>query len=286
LILASPLSPLPPLKSICAFGQIDFINVLPITYVLRTEKPANMSLVMDNPGDLNRKYLRKELDLGAMSSHYFLQDGGFELFPAISISAQGPVGSVLFFSRKPLAELDQVRVGVPLASASSVQLLHILLKESYGVQAQFVPLTKPELPQGADDVPLDAFLLIGDRALTVDDDLQKSGAISHYERLDLAQWWYEKYQLPMVFGVWGARKSWKEANPDDFASISAFLAGSYAKGLGRDFEVVLVEASQRTGLSIDRLRHYYLSELDYTFTDDHGRGLALYQSLCRKYELL
>ncbi|MBU6452204.1 MAG: menaquinone biosynthesis protein [Cyanobacteria bacterium REEB67] len=286
MILASPLSPLPPLKSVCAFGQIDFINVLPITHVLRAEKPANMSLVMDNPGDLNRKYLRKELDLGAMSSHYFLQDGGFELFPDISISAQGPVGSVLFFSRRPLGELDRVRVGVPLASASSVQLLHILLKESYGVQAHFVPLARPELPEGVDDVPLDAFLLIGDRALTVDDDLTRSGAISHYERLDLGQWWCEKYKLPMVFGVWGARKSWQEANAEDFASIAAFLAGSYARGLGDDFAVVLAEASERTGLDIERLRHYYRSELDYTFTPAHAEGLALYQDLCRKYELL
>ena len=239
---------------------------------------------MGTPGDLNRKYMRQELELGAMSSHYFLQDGDFELFPDISISAQGAVGSVLFFSKVPLKDLHRARVGVPLASASSVQLLHILLTESYGVQAQFVPLDKPEEENPAE--PLSAFLLIGDRALTMDDGLAKSGAIRDYERLDLGQWWYENYQLPMVFGVWAARKAWKQANPEDFETIAAFLAGSYQLGLTRDFAVVLSEAARRTNLSQDRLRHYYLNELDFTFGERHAEGLELYRSLCRKYNLV
>lgn len=102
---------------------------------------------MGNPGELNQQYRDKALDLGAMSSHYFLEDGGFELFPNISISSSGPVGSVLFFCRQPLAKLSQtrgrVKIGVPRASASSIRLLHILLSECFGIEPEFIALDQP-----------------------------------------------------------------------------------------------------------------------------------------------
>jgi chorismate dehydratase len=273
-----------PLKSLCAFGQIDFINVLPITHVLERRRPPNMDLVMGTPGALNGMYRKGALDLGAMSSHYFLEDDGFELFPGISISARGPVGSVLFFSQKPLEKLAGARIGVTLASASSVQLLRILLAESYGVEAQFVPLENPEAL--LEQEHLDGFLVIGDRALLTDDSLARSGEIADYVRADLAEWWYQQFALPMVFGVWAARKSWVEANSQDFATLSTFLKSTYPLGLGPEFVAVLEQAAARTGLDKERLEHYYRHELDYTFSDEHARGLALYKSLCAKYRLL
>ena len=61
------------------FGQIDFVNCLPITLPFLKNMPANLELAMDTPGDLNRAYQRGELDLGAMSAHFYLEDGGFRL---------------------------------------------------------------------------------------------------------------------------------------------------------------------------------------------------------------
>lgn len=288
------------LRSACDLGQIDFVNCLPITHILLKEKPELLSLVMGAPGNLNKQYRDKGLDLGAMSSHYFLEDGGFELFPNISISSQGAVGSVLFFCRGSVAELRQakgasgnkIKIGVPQASASSVRLLHILLVECYDLVPDFVALAdpRPDYPRpdqpSTSDQDLDGFLLFGDRALTIDHGMEQSGLIKDFERIDLGQWWFEKYHLPMVFGVWAARKSWIAKNPEDFAAISTYLADSYGKGLGPEFQAVVTEAALRTGLSPARMRQYYHHELDYTYTAEHAEGLQLYYDLCKKHDLL
>ena len=286
------------LKADCALGQIDFINCLPVTWVLQREKPERLSLAFGTPGALNALYREKKLHLGAMSSHYFLEDGGFELFPDISISSLGAVGSVLFFSRRPLAEYKSpgvIKIGVPKASASSVRLIHILLAETYGLEPRFVAMDEPdptnsttELGSGAElgAGALDGYLCFGDSALLVDKKMTDSGLSRDFTRRDLGQWWYERYQLPMVFGVWAARKSWIEANPQDFAAISRYLAASHGLGLSRDFRQVVAEAAERTGLSEDRLEHYYRHELDFNLTTAHREGLALYQQLCKKHGLL
>jgi len=276
-------------------GQIDFINCLPVTWVLQREKPERLSLAFGTPGALNALYREKKLDLGAMSSHYFLEDGGFELFPDISISSLGAVGSVLFFSRRPLTEYKSpgvIKIGVPKASASSVRLIHILLVETYGLEPRFIAMDEPdptnfktERGSSPEDL-LDAYLCFGDSALLVDKKMTASGLSRDYTRLDLGQWWYERYKLPMVFGVWAARKSWIKANPQDFVSLSRYLASSHGLGLTRDFRPVVAEAAERTGLSEERLEHYYRHELDFNLTTAHREGLALYQELCKKHGLL
>ena len=63
--------------------------------------------------------------------------------------------SVLLFSRVPLAELDGRAVALSAASATSVQLLRVLLETHRGVTPQYV-----QESEGAD-----AVLWIGDRAL-------------------------------------------------------------------------------------------------------------------------
>ncbi|MBS1989882.1 MAG: menaquinone biosynthesis protein [Cyanobacteria bacterium SZAS LIN-2] len=263
------------LRDDCSLGQIDFINCLPITTVLLREKPDRLSLQLDTPGALNSLYRTGHLDLGAMSSHFYLEDGGFELFPSISIAARGPVGSVLFFARNLK---DGMKIAVPSASASSVSLLQILLAEKYGITARIFALDQPGV-----DADADGFLTFGDSALLTDHKLKQSGQISAFERIDLAQCWFELYKLPMVFGVWAARRSWKEKHPQDFAAIAGYLAGAAAKGLGRDFPAVLQEAARRTALSSERLTDYYLKELDYSFTAEHAEGLELYRNLCKKH---
>lgn len=283
------------LKADCALGQIDFINCLPITWVLQREKPERLSLAFGTPGALNTLYREKKLDLGAMSSHYFLEDGGFELFGDISISSRGPVGSVLFFSRRPLSEYKNsapLKIGVPRASASSVRLVHILLAETYGLEPRFVALDEPDPTAAPSNIgaEMDAYLCFGDSALRVDKKMSEIGqncpSGRDFTRLDLGQWWFERYNLPMVFGVWAARKSWIEANPQDFAALSGFLAACPALGLNRDFAAVVAEASERTGLSAERLERYYRHELDFGLSTEHREGLALYQELCKKHGLL
>lgn len=271
------------------FGQIDFVNCLPITLPFLKNMPGNLKLAMDTPGDLNRAYQRGELDLGAMSAHFYLDDGGFKLFDQLCIASRGAVGSVLFFSKRPLAELKGARIALSKSSATSNNLVKVLLAEEFGGASGIDFLSSIDFVSDIDawptDEAFDGCVIIGDRALQADQEVAISEA-QQFERRDLGQWWFERYQLPMVFGVWAARKSWVEANQQDFATLNQFLHDSLVLGLGSDYAAVLAEAGLRTQLPREELDSYFTKELDYSFSPEHAKGLELFRQLCLKYLLL
>lgn len=263
-----------------AFGQISFINALPVVLPLQESRISiDAELVFANPAQLNKKLKDGELLLGAMSSFYFLEDGGFDLFSDISISGSGQVGSVLLFAKDELKDLDGKLVTVPDSSATSIKLMQSLLLEELGVRPRLVLDSEHEAKMSTTEVR--ACLVIGDKALAFDHTEGKQ-----FQKTDLAQWWYRYYQLPFVFGVWGARKQWVAENKALFASISRSLSEARILGLGQMLEQVITEANARTKLSRERLRSYYLDDLNYLLTDKHMDALKLFKDLCIKHKLL
>jgi chorismate dehydratase len=270
--LESPQEPLPRL------GQIAYINILPVTLPLaRGLVKVAAQVEYGTPSELNGAYARGDLDLGAMSTFFFLKQPDLDLIPRLSISGDGPVGSVLFFAKTDPRKTKSFRIGATTASATSVTLLQILFKEEYGYFPELIPSMRPDLH----DEQLDGALVIGDYALAVDLIWTR-----RYERRDLGAWWKERLDLPMVFGVWAARSSWASQNPKSFSSISEALVTALRVGLGSAFSDVIEEAGQRTGLGPARLEHYYRDELNFEFTQRHEQSLSKYRELCEKYGLL
>ncbi len=259
-------------------GQISFINSLPVLIPIEAGH-VNLSaqIVYASPTKLNCAYARGLLDLGAMSSFFFLDNNAMELIPDLSISSDGPVGSVLFFSKVEPRNLNRARIAVPAASATSVNLLHILLREQFNVRPEFVVDENPNL----DDDSIMAALLIGDRALIVDSDWSR-----RLWRADLGFWWRRQTGLPMVFGVWAARASWASANQESLRQVTKALHNSTALGLSSLFPLVAAEAAARTGLPLQRMQRYYFEELNFKLTDRHMQALDLFRSLCLRYGLL
>jgi len=264
-------------KSLTQLGQISFVNTLPVVLpLLNGGVQADCHLVFGTPAELNHKLQRHELLLGAMSSFYFLEDGGFELFPEISISGVGRVGSVLLFSQDELKDLNGKLVDVPDSSATSIKLLQLLLLEEFGIE----PVFRKQLDFHPCRTDARAVLLIGDEALK-HEQYRKTDL-----RVDLAQWWFNSFNLPFVFGVWGARKNWAQNHQDRFQQIGDFLVQACKMGLTSMLPEVIAEASTRTGLNHERLSGYYLDELDYRLTQEHIEALELFSKLCRKHGLL
>jgi chorismate dehydratase len=263
-------------KTHTLMGQISFVNTLPVVLpLLRGAVKSDCRLIFGTPADLNHKLEKGELHLGAMSSFYFLEDGGFELFPGISISGAGRVGSVILFSQNDLKDLNGKLVNVPDCSATSIKLLQVLLREEYG--AEPILRRQSDLVRGDNAA---AVLLIGDEAL-------KQGELCHaHVKVDLAQWWYQRYRLPFVFGVWGARRQWAQNNPELFKLTGDFLVQACKIGLTGMLGEVINEAALRTGLKQARLADYYLNELDYKLSEEHIQALELFSGLCRKHGLL
>ena len=266
------------------FGQINFINVLPLTMPLLTSQdPSQLDIVLGTPSALNKSFEEGNLDVSAMSSFYFLENGNLELIPQISIASRGPVGSVLFFADRPLANLQGCKIAITSASATSVNLLKVLFAEKVGFVPEFVVCDEPELND-----EFAGALVIGDRALAFDQrwDARPASGIGESVRMDLGAWWFEAFSLPMVFGVWAARKSLVEENRPRFESLCANLRQLFDLGLGAQFPEVVAEAARRTGLSSERLSVYYRQELNFEMTSEHLKGLELYRTLCVKNGLL
>lgn len=215
-------------------GQINFINSLPVIVpMMRHCDTSKAEIILGTPAELNKQYAENLLDLGAMSSFFYLQTSDMQLVPGISISSVGEVGSVLFFSKKPVAELSKCRIAVPMSSATSINLLRVLLKEEFDVEPLLVNASAPDLDR--DD--LDGALVIGDRALLVDPEWAQK-----YHRLDMGAWWFSNYQLPMTFGVWAAKTAWVESNPELFSEISAALVQARKDGITIDLDRVIEQS--------------------------------------------
>jgi len=258
-------------------GHISFINSLPILIpVLNRLVDMPAEVVIDAPTSLNRQYASGELDLGAMSSYHYLKSGNLFLVPSMSISAEGPVGSVLLFSKQPIEELRGGTIAVTATSASSVNMLKALLLDRLSLNANFVVEENPNL----ESVATDAVLVIGDQALAVD---EQWSAI--YHRVDLAEWWHRSYGLPFVFGLWAARAEWVRTNFALFQEICTALVEAKRVGLSTAFGDVIAQAKAKSGLSESRLKRYFQEELSFDLGDRQMQGLAKYASLCQKYQL-
>lgn len=261
-------------------GEILFANCLPITWPLEQGLVSiDGDITFGTPNALNKLFASNKLDAGAMSSFYYLANPHLQLMPAISIACTGAVGSVLFFSKCAPSELlkAQGRILGSAQSATSVNLLRVLMHHHYQYD---IPLTSEETPDIEEDGAVGA-LVIGDRALEIDERWSQK-----YHRIDLAQWWVETFNLPMVFGVWAATRDWASERPQEFARMVDAHVEARDMGMGSHFDTILAEAVTRTGLSKERLRHYYFNELDFSFTAEHSRGMELYFKLCADLNLL
>lgn len=268
------------MKTACLprLGQISFINNLPV--VLPIEQGL-VDIAADttyaNPAELNDAYATGLLDIGAMSSFFYLQQKDYALVETVSISSMREVGSVLFFCKERPQALNGATVAVPSSSATSINLLRVLLLERYGVSVDLVVEAKPDIEK----TDYAGALVIGDQALHFDSTWSQS-----YQRVDLGEWWHRDTGLPMVFGVWAAVGSWKRDNEGGFALISDALGQAAAMGLNEQFASVVKVAMERTGLNTDTLHRYYKHQLNYEMTRAHKEGLELYRRLCTKHGLL
>ena len=258
-------------------GQINFVNCLPILLPLTSGRiRIDAEITEDTPANLNSGYSSGQLDLGAMSSFYYLSnEEDLVLLPGLSISTKAEVGSVLFFAKDQIE--NGCRIVVPASSATSVALLKLYLAVVHSLKADIYTSAKPDLSENI----YDAALVIGDRALTVDAEWSQKA-----ERVDLGQWWSTNFKVPMAFGVWAARKNWREGNLETFEDLSQELQTARDMGLGPLFNEVLDQAEKRTALSRTRLQRYFLEELDYSLEEEHLAGLALFKEQLRKHSIL
>lgn len=255
-------------------GRIPYINCYPVYGGIdRGVIPFSGELVSDVPTGLNRLMADGSLDLSVVSAVEYARDSSrYLLLPEIGITSNGPVRSVMLFSRRPISELDGRRVVVSRSSMTSVALLQMLSAGHWSIAPEFIH-GDAELVDTAHfmDEPHDARLVIGDAALHLFSAVRGGGMWSEFYpyHVDLGAAWKEWTGLPFVFAVWVAQR---KTPVHEALSVHASLIASRDWGLAHIGELAH-QAADSTGIPEQVCREYF-DGLDYRLSWDHIAGLS------------
>lgn len=250
-------------------GHIEYSNCFPVHALLVSGPPAaGLEIVSGPPSHLNAALEKREIDVAPCSSiEYARHADTYRLLPDFVIASDGAVGSILFESTAPIADLNGAHIAVPTASATSVVLLKILLQLKYGVEASYQWFDQGE---AADPVTQDcrAALWIGDVAL------RRSIPAGRFV-YDLGAEWKEWTGLPFVFAAW--QTSAPAERDADLQLLLASLHESRAYFLANAPRLAEREAA-RFRIDAHRLLTYWQS-LKYAFDEAMQQGLLEYYRL-------
>jgi chorismate dehydratase len=255
-------------------GRIPYINCYPVYGAIdRGVVPLDGELVTGVPTTLNRLMADGSLDVSVVSAVEYARDAHrYLLLPELGITSDGPVRSVMLFSRRPAAELGGCRVLVSRSSMTSVALLELLFEHVWRCRPEFVP-GDAEVADvarfGAEEH--EARLVIGDAALHLFDDADRGGewGVRYPVREDLGTAWKRWTGLPFVFAVWVAQR--RTPVHAALAAHAALLA-SRDWGLAR-LDLLAAQAAVATGVSRARCAEYFAG-LDYRLSYPHLAGLT------------
>lgn len=219
-------------------GVVSYANVSPLHFGLSpwSDEDSSVEFVHGVPSELNRMLLEGEIDLTLVSSIEFIRHRHrLRALPDFSIATLGSVYSVMLFHWRPWSQLEGARIAVTTESATSVELLRVLLRGN-GIGAELLPMA-PDLDEML--AAYDGALLIGDKALA------EGVATREIEgrrpiRTDLGEAWYRLTRLPFTFAVWASAID----NPPS-ASLVERLRWARERGLAEIGQVASLEAHKR-----------------------------------------
>ncbi len=231
-------------------GLVQYANVAPLHFGLTPW--AGCEFVYGVPTKLNSLLLAGEVKLALISSIEFLQHRHkLKALPDFSISTLGPVYSVMLFHLHPWENLNGKHIALSSHSATSVQLLKLLLADEK-LDTEFV-FMEPNLDAMLSEC--DGALLIGDRALV---EAIKKRSIKGQQTFitDLGAKWYQATKLPFTFAVWASHKD----DPPSEMLVTQ-LRKARERGLGQLAEVSRFEA-ERLKIPLEKVQRY-LSNFRY-----------------------
>jgi len=258
-------------------GQVEYMNCIPVYHALEEGLlVSDIELVKGPPTKLNNMFLNGELDITPISSiEYAKHVDKCIILPNLSISADGKVESILFFSRLPLIELEGKTVSVTTSSATSVVLLRILLEHYYHVDVEIIP-APPNLHAMLDRA--DGALLIGDDAMQAHREvlLENRNIIV----TDLGEVWKHFTGLKMVYAIWVVRSELAETAPHIVEQASHLLYESKLIGLAHR-DALVQKAHRRSGLPFEIVDHY-IDTIHHNLDETERKALLTYYDFAYK----
>lgn len=258
-------------------GRIAYENLFPIFYMLesRFDSP-DYQYVAGVPSELNGRIRKGEIDVSPSSSIEYLRNRKeYRLIENNSISSSGPVRSIYLFSKAPIEDLDGETVLMSSQSETSVAMTQVILRKFYGMNCTFRSASTP-LDEALKSET--AYLLIGDEALI---EVHKARDLYTY---DIGELWYRNTGLPATFALWIVREDSYLQKRELIERFSRDLDRARDEAL-RNLERIAEASSMRTVLPPAALVAYWKG-ISYEFSEEHRKGLELFERYLRELGLV
>ncbi len=257
-------------------GQIEYANCTPLFHMLRKYFPCTgYEFVRGVPAKLNQMLLEGEIDVCPSSSiEYAYHPERYKIMPELSISSIGAVASVLLFSRVPIDQLDNRKILLSSESATSVNLLKILLAKRFSCSCTYEVTRAGSTCMDGDS---SAILLIGDSALRRS--LEKPDVFVY----DLGELWHTWTGLPFVFALWLCRNEVAEGAELKNLAHQLIKAKEAVPG---HLDEILTHTKEIDWMGRDRLLAYWRDSISYQLDQGAQAGLMLYYTKCFECRLI
>ena len=241
-------------------GRVSFINCDPVFHTI----PEGWQVLSAPPSWLTGHLLRRDCITAPIpTADYASNMGKLSLIRDIGIVGRESVGSVLLFGNRPIETMRDI--ALPSDSSTSNMLMRWILKQR-GLDPKYVKMG-PDMDSMLDEC--DGALIIGDRAI--------SAAINNPDlvRMDLGREWAEITGLPMVFGVFAARK---DSDGHSISRARELMLRNYNIFLEQEEvrNVVISDASKKVCLSVERVGEYYDNEVSNLLGPESIKGLSVF----------
>ena len=241
-------------------GRVSFINCDPVFHTI----PEGWQVLSAPPSWLTGHLLRRDCITAPIpTADYASNMGKLSLIRDIGIVGRESVGSVLLFGNRPIETMRDI--ALPSDSSTSNMLMRWILKQR-GLDPKYVKMG-PDIDSMLGEC--DGALIIGDRAI--------SAAINNPDlvRMDLGREWVEITGLPMVFGVFAARK---DSDGHSISRARELMLGNYNVFLEQEEvrNIVISDASKKVCLSVERVGEYYDNEVSNLLGPESIKGLSVF----------
>ena len=241
-------------------GRVSFSNCDPIFDGIGPK----WTILSAPPAWLTGHIMRRDCIAAPIpSADYASNSDELMLLPDIGIVSNGKVGSVLLFGNRPIENMRDI--ALPTDSSTSKVLLSWIVKNR-GLDPKFIE-TGPDINSMLEKC--DGALLIGDRAILA--------SISHPElvRMDLGAEWTKVTGLPMVFGVFVARRDsskdiLRHAHSEMIKQVELFENDQIWRSS------VISRTAKKLGFPEDRVADYFRSEVRNRMSQEDIDGLLLF----------
>lgn len=235
-------------------SAVSYINTWPFMYgINRAERLLSISDVQtDIPSKCAQNLIENKVDVGLVPVAALLHIPDYEIVGDYCIGSVGAVTSVFIFSRKPIEQVETLRLDSH--SRTSNNLARVLLQNYW---KQPVRIT--------DSDEADAYVLIGDRTF---------GMVGKEPyAYDLGQAWMDFTGLPFAYAVWAANKPVSE-------EFKQLLNEALKWGLDHraDFMDRLPEVE-----NFD-VREYLMKSIDYPLDQKKKEAIARFHQYIRELE--